>query len=130
MIGQTVRRLREEHGLSQDDLAGAAHISNGYLSKLERGLAQPSAAVLQRLAGALAVPLADLYIAAGLGHLLVAVEPNLDPALELYVHQIDSLPQQDRAIIIRVLENILAEERAHTAAGETAPATRDPSEVY
>jgi transcriptional regulator with XRE-family HTH domain len=115
MIGQTVRQLREKHGLSQEDLALAARVSSGYLSKLERGLAQPSAAVLQRLAGALAVPLADLYTAAGLGHLLTAQEPGLDPALELYVHQIDSLPEHDRTIIIGVLQTILAEERAHAA---------------
>ena len=79
MIGQMVRQLREKHGLSQEDLALAARISSGYLSKLERGLAQPSAAVLQRLAGALAVPLADLYTAAGLGHLLAAREPDSTP---------------------------------------------------
>jgi transcriptional regulator with XRE-family HTH domain len=128
MIGQTVRRRREERGLSQEELALAARVSSGYLSKLERGLAQPSAAVLQRLAGALAVPLADLYTAAGLGHLLDGLEPDLDPALELYVHQIDSLPQQDRAIIIGVLQDILAEERAHAAAG--AAPDQHSSEVY
>jgi hypothetical protein len=74
------------------------------------------------------VPLADLYTAAGLGHLLDGLEPDLDPALELYVHQIDSLPQQDRAIIIGVLQDILAEERAHAAAG--AAPDQHSSEVY
>ncbi len=122
MIGQLVRRQREERGLSQEELALTAQVSSGYLSKLERGLAQPSAAVLQRLAGALAVPLADLYTAAGLGHLLTVREPDLDPALELYVHQIDSLPQHDRTIIIGVLQRILADERAHVgSAANTSP---------
>lgn len=130
MIGQMVRRQREEQGLSQEELALAARISSGYLSKLERGLAQPSAAVLQRLAGALAVPLADLYTAAGLGHLLDALEPDLDPALELYVHQIDSLPQQDRAIIIGVLQTILADERAYATTVAGTAADQGSAEVY
>ena len=123
-IGPLVRELRERRGWSQDDLALAAHLSGGYLSKLERGVAQPSAAVLQKLALALGVPLADLYHAANLGHLLDRPSVALpDPALEVWVHQIDSLPEQDRAIIVDVLREILAEEHAH--AGDSGPETYD-----
>jgi transcriptional regulator with XRE-family HTH domain len=114
MIGATMRRLREERGLSQEELALRAHMSSGYLSKLERGLAQPSAAVLQKLAGCLQVPLADLYRAAGLARLLQTA-PGTDPVLELYLHQIEGLPAADQAIISGVIQRILLEERAYAA---------------
>ena len=114
MIDQLIRRLREERGLSRDELGLATGLSAGHVSKLERGLTEPSVAVLQRLAIALRTPLADLYTAAGFGHLLEGM-PDLDPALEPYVHQIDDLPPGDRDIIIGVLERILAEERAGAA---------------
>ncbi len=36
-----------------------------------------------------------------------------DPRLEIYLHQIADLPEPDRAIIIRVLQDILNEETAY-----------------
>lgn len=80
MIGSVVKSLRLERNLSQEALANSAHVSSGYLSKLERGLyREPSYEVLNRIAGALQVPTADLYVAAGLEHLIA----ELDPALSL-----------------------------------------------
>jgi len=123
MIGHTIRRLREARGLSQEDLALATHMSSSYLSKLERGFVSPTAAVLQKLAVILQASLADLYREAGLAHLLDPQDPDQDPALELYLHQIDRLPEHDRTIITGVLQRILAEERAHGAAIRSAPQT-------
>ena len=110
-----VRQLREKHGLSQEDLALAARVQQRLFVQAGARAGPTVGCRAATVGRALAVPLADLYTAAGLGHLLAAREPDLDPALELYVHQIDSLPQQDRAIIIGVLQTILAEERAHAA---------------
>src|SRR5215212_4958464 len=115
MIGQLVRQLRESRGLSQEELATRARVSSGYLSKLERDLSQPSAAILQKISTVLQVPLADLYRAAGLSHLLESPDPGRDPALELYLHQIDHLPAHDRKIITEVLRRILADEREYAA---------------
>jgi transcriptional regulator with XRE-family HTH domain len=60
-IGGQVRRLRREHDLSVSDLAGAAHISTGMLSKIENGQISPSLATLQAIAAALSVPLTTLF---------------------------------------------------------------------
>lgn len=38
MIGGNVRRLREQRSLSQIQLASAAGVTQGYLSRVERGL--------------------------------------------------------------------------------------------
>jgi transcriptional regulator with XRE-family HTH domain len=125
MIGQLVRQLREQRGLSQEELATRARVSNGYLSKLERDLCQPSAAVLQKISTALQAPLADLYRAAGLSHLLESPDPTRDPALELYLHQINHLPAHDRKIITEVLRRILAEEREYAADRDQEPSGAD-----
>jgi transcriptional regulator with XRE-family HTH domain len=62
-LGGQVRRLRREHDLSVSDLASAAHISTGMLSKIENGQISPSLATLQAIAGALSVPLTTLFAA-------------------------------------------------------------------
>ena len=62
-LGTQVKRLRREHDLSVADLAGAAHISSGMLSKIENGQISPSLGTLQSIAAALSVPLTTLFAA-------------------------------------------------------------------
>lgn len=56
-VGTQVKELREEAGISQQALAAAAGIAQGYLSKVERGLVQPSIDVLVAIAAALGADL-------------------------------------------------------------------------
>lgn len=48
-----LRRLRNERGLSQDDLAYEAEISRSYLSQLEKGAFYASLKIVGKLAEAL-----------------------------------------------------------------------------
>ena len=59
-MGQRIRRLREEQGLSQAALAAKAKITREYVNKLEAGRYDPTLGVVQRLAKALGVSLAEL----------------------------------------------------------------------
>ncbi len=111
MIGPTIRRLRQERELSQEALAGSAQVSSGYLSKLERGVyKQPSFEVLSRIAGALQIPVADLYRAAGIEHLLVQSDPALGPVLEGFASKLADLPKRDRDLIMGEIHRIIKEE--------------------
>src|ERR1700688_4272395 len=60
-IGMQIRDLRKRFHLSVTDLAGAASISVGMLSKIENGQISPSLATLQALAATLNVPLTTLF---------------------------------------------------------------------
>jgi DNA-binding XRE family transcriptional regulator len=62
-IGQHIRNLRRQHDLSISDLAAAAGISSGMLSKIENGGISPSLATLQAISSALQVPLSSLFAA-------------------------------------------------------------------
>lgn len=52
-IAAQVKTLRATKGLSQEDLALAADVDRSYVSQLERGIANPTLAILLRIAGAL-----------------------------------------------------------------------------
>lgn len=111
MIGPTIRRLRQERELSQETLASSAQVSSGYLSKLERGVyKQPSFEVLSRIAMALQIPVAELYRAAGMEHLLVQTDPTLEPVLEGYANRLSDLPKRDRDLIMSEIHRIIREE--------------------
>jgi transcriptional regulator with XRE-family HTH domain len=62
-LGQQVKRLRRQQDLSIADLAGAAGLSTGMLSKIENGQTSPSLSTLSAVAEALSVPLTTLFAA-------------------------------------------------------------------
>lgn len=60
-IGEQVRALRQQHNLSVADLAAAAGMSQGAISKIENGQTSASLTALQSIAGALGVPISSLF---------------------------------------------------------------------
>ncbi|MDX6472873.1 MAG: hypothetical protein QOK22_1689 [Gaiellaceae bacterium] len=60
-IAAAVRRLREELGLSLDALASVCGVSRSALSLIERAESSPTAAVLDKIATGLGVPLGSLF---------------------------------------------------------------------
>jgi transcriptional regulator with XRE-family HTH domain len=60
-VGVTIRRLREERGLSLKEVAARSGLTQSFLSQVERNLTSPSVASLRKMAQALGVPLAALF---------------------------------------------------------------------
>ncbi|MCG7284989.1 helix-turn-helix domain-containing protein [Cellulomonas sp. ACRRI] len=55
--GASLRVIREAYGVSLSDLALRAQVSRPFVSLMESGARQPSAATLRQLADALGVPI-------------------------------------------------------------------------
>jgi DNA-binding XRE family transcriptional regulator len=64
---ESSRRLRVGRGLSQESLAVDAGIDRTYVSRLERGLENPSVVVLEKLAIALKSSIPDLFVSPAKG---------------------------------------------------------------
>ena len=60
IVGENVRRLRLERGLTQEQLAFDAQIDLTYLGGIERGRRNPSLMVMVRIAQSLGAMPADL----------------------------------------------------------------------
>jgi transcriptional regulator with XRE-family HTH domain len=67
LLAWNLRRLRVAHGLSQKRLAANAEIARGYISRIERELENPTLEMLDRLATALSIPMAEFFVAPGKG---------------------------------------------------------------
>lgn len=61
LVGAQIRALRTALGMTISDLASAAGVSSGMLSKVETGQTSPSLSTLSALAGALNMPLASFF---------------------------------------------------------------------
>lgn len=60
-VGQRLRLLREERNVSMRALARRSGLSANALSMIERGLTSPSVSTLNKLAGALQVPITSFF---------------------------------------------------------------------
>jgi transcriptional regulator with XRE-family HTH domain len=64
-LGHAIRTIRLERGLTLQAVADAAGVSLSLISQVERGLASPSISTLRRIAGALRVPIAAMFLGSG-----------------------------------------------------------------
>ncbi|SFU13966.1 DNA-binding transcriptional regulator, XRE-family HTH domain [Kosakonia arachidis] len=62
LLGQRVRTLRMEAGLSQESFADKCGLDRTYISGIERGTRNPTLEVLYTLATALHIELTSLFI--------------------------------------------------------------------
>src|SRR5690348_15185953 len=63
LVARNLRRLRVAKGLSQEVIAVDAGIDRTYVSRLERGMENPTVAVLERLSQALDSQIAEFFMA-------------------------------------------------------------------
>ena len=61
-LGERLRRLRRQRGMTLEALAQASGISKSMISLAERGESSPSAGVLDKLAGSLGIPTGVLFL--------------------------------------------------------------------
>ena len=60
-LGMRIRFLRQQLRWSQEDLALNANINKNYISDLENGRRNPSVDILERIAVAFGITLAELF---------------------------------------------------------------------
>lgn len=60
-VGFNIRRIREERGLSQEELAALAGLHRAYVGQIERGEKNIGLKNLQKIAKALEVNIEDLF---------------------------------------------------------------------
>ena len=61
LVARNLRRLRVRVGLSQEALAVDASVDRTYVSRMERGLENPTVAVLERLAKAVRAEIVEFF---------------------------------------------------------------------
>src|SRR3954447_23680868 len=61
IVAGNIRRLREERGLTQEELAARIRINRNYVGMIERQESSPTVAMLERIAKALGIEPARLF---------------------------------------------------------------------
>jgi len=115
-LGDKIRQLREETGLTQGQLATGSSVSQGYLSQLENGeVKNPSAAVLLRVAQAIEIDPDELFEAAGyptvrtLKEIYQGYESTIDAGLLQYLARLPRDRQRRLLLLLEGMEQVLGE---------------------
>ena len=96
-MGNVIRTLRQERGLTQSELARQVGVPQSRLSRIETRQRPVSAALLAGLAGTLGVSVEELYLQAGL---VPGREPVADPRCRQLQRLFLSLPERNRAELL------------------------------
>lgn len=103
-----LKRLREEKNLTQTELSKRSGIHNVNLSRYERGLQQPTADALRKLAEALEV---------SIGHLMEGSPNEIPPSrledaeLRSQLEEIERLPDVEKTVVKQFLDAFLFRHR-------------------
>ena len=116
-LGAFIRTQRRMANLSLRQLAELTHLSNPYLSQIERGLHQPSVRVLKQISDALNVSAETLMAQAGLidkvaadaagGSAEADPSPKAAPPTEDSIRADERLSEEQKAALIAVYRSML-----------------------
>ena len=98
-LGAFIRAQRQLANLSLRQMADLAHVSNPYLSQLERGLHEPSVRVLQSISRALNLSAESLLSHAGLAD---DVDESPAPDTEAAIRRDPSLSDDQKQALLSV----------------------------
>ena len=117
IIGRVIRRERQERRLTIKELGDKAGLSEIYVGEIERGQKYPSSKVLESLATALEIDLADLLE-------LMAEEMRYEREPQLTTNAIGftipSGPGQPRRLVVKKMVNMLDEGAVESLADFSA----------
>jgi len=87
-LGNTIKSIRKQKGLKQNEFAKLCNITQAYLSQLENNLKEPTLSTLKVISSNLDTPLPILFFLSLDNN---DIEPNKEKAFEMIAPSIKSL---------------------------------------
>lgn len=94
-LGDRLRALRKERGLSQEQLAHQANITPAFLGQVERGTKGITVRTLEKVCGILHVPLSEFFTD--------LVDRNDDPTLTQIAYLLHDRSDKDKKTILDII---------------------------
>ena len=111
IVGRVIRRERQDRQLTIKELGEKAGLSEIYVGEIERGQKYPSSKVLESLAAAL-----DLDIAELLELMAEEIRAEREPQTSAIGFTLPSTPGQPRRLVVKRIVNMLDEGEVESVA--------------
>ncbi len=99
--GERLRKLRKERGLTQEEVALRAEITTSYYGQLERGTANPTVAMLERICFVMGISITDIFTSAETNLL------GIDALSIQILHQLSDKSDSEKEIILSLIKTAL-----------------------
>lgn len=109
LVGKRICQLREEHKLTQEELAEASGISPSFLGLIERGKRTPSVATLLKIAQMLDTTIDGLFNEPRKPEFTEKFVPKYgksDPLIKRMAVILQTLSQKDKKLALKIVKQI------------------------
>lgn len=106
-MGDNIKQLRKQKGLTQVDLAQKLGCTQGIITAYENNLKRPSVARIAQLAEALGVSTDELL---GLKDIHTNAAPK-SPKLWKKFEQLQTLPSDDKRMVFKMIDGLIAQRQ-------------------
>lgn len=110
-LGEKIARHRKFKNWTQEQFAAAVGVHSRHVSRWETNRVQPSLATLQRIAEVLEIGIETLTGNSNRAEAL----PARDPEIAGYLRDLESLDEEDRFVVRKVIDAMLTKKRLRRA---------------
>lgn len=96
--GERLRQLRRECGFTQEEVALNADITTSYYGQLERGTANPTVGMLEKICGVMGISIADIFTEASTNLL------GIDTLSIQILHQLSDKTDEEKAVVLSLIK--------------------------
>ncbi|MCX4354730.1 MAG: helix-turn-helix transcriptional regulator [Oscillospiraceae bacterium] len=96
--GERLRQLRRERGFTQEEVALRADITTSYYGQLERGTANPSVAMLEKICAVMGISICDIFTEDNTNLL------GIDPLSMQIIHQLNGKSDEEKELILSLIK--------------------------
>ncbi len=96
--GERLRELRRQRGFTQEEVALRADITTSYYGQIERGSANPSVALLEKICAVMGISISDIFTNAETNPL------SIDALSMQIIHQINGKSDEEKELILSMIK--------------------------
>lgn len=96
--GERLRTLRRERGLTQEEVAMRADITTSYYGQLERGTANPTVGMLEKICCVMGISIADIFSEADTNLF------GIDALSMQILHQLSDKTDEEKAVALSLIK--------------------------
>lgn len=110
-LAENIKKLREDKGLMQKEVAAEIGLKPAHYNKIEKGLVEPSVEVLDKLAAFYGVSIDDIVHFSNVTPKAVTME---DKSSAEQIRLLAQLNEKDKSIVMNIIDTMLTKQRFQT----------------
>lgn len=101
-LGERIRFLRKQAGMSQEQLALTAEMAPSFVGEIERGTKKPSIESIEKLSNALGISVSELF-----NYNVKTCETNVSCFEDKILWKLEQCSQSERDMIYHIIDYVL-----------------------